>query len=740
MRRAMSAADKVEAEGLHTYVVTPATADGMGFDTKSTVWVGVAAPSDPVSLSVEETSSGRLKFRWEAVTTNIYGHEIAASQVTYTITSGLKEVGAGLTGTEAEIDYLAADEPQEIASFTIKARTSAGVSANGASTPLVAVGTPYAMPYAENFPGGLLTEGQTAEVIADEVSSNTRWGYFEQLILDEIIPVTDDGGLMAFIGDMVGARSVFRTGKIHIDADASNPYLSFFYYTIPGASDSFEVAVSGNTETAMTINGPERGWKEALVPLAAYKGQDIRIALTGICANPDNKICVDNIAVRNEYSDDMAITRARIPYEMHQGVAHKCTIRVSNLGVNPSGNYTLQLFADGKEIGSAEGDGLKRGEIREYAFDVTPAAAGGESVSYTARLNVAKDENESDNTVDVTTVVASNGLPAPAGLSANAGEGNFTLSWNAVDMTALPDREITESFEAYDEFVTDRAGEWSFIDGDGCPVLGIVDGYHAYPNMHTPMAFMVFNNHDVFFPQIGTASFAPYHGGQCMMSASIDVINSSDRDNDDWLISPMLSGKAQTVSFYARSSGMVFPESFQVLYSATDRLASSFILIDSYPKAAAQWTRYEAALPEGAKYFAIRNVSHDAYMLFVDNVTFSAAPVETEFVGYDVYAGTDAEGTEWRKLNAEPLKVVDLVTSEIVDGERFRVHAVYANGAESVSEPYTIRTSAIDEVGIEVGEDALYYDLRGIRLGGKPVARGLYIERRGGKSRTILIK
>ena len=225
-----------------------------------------------------------------------------------------------------------------------------------------------------------------------------------------------------------------------------------------------------------------------------------------------------------------------------------------------------------------------------------------------------------------------------------------------------------------------------------------------------------------------------------MMSASIDVINSSDRDNDDWLISPMLSGKAQTVSFYARSSGMVFPESFQVLYSATDRLASSFILIDSYPKAAAQWTRYEAALPEGAKYFAIRNVSHDAYMLFVDNVTFSAAPVETEFVGYDVYAGTDAEGTEWRKLNAEPLKVVDLVTSEIVDGERFRVHAVYANGAESVSEPYTIRTSAIDEVGIEVGEDALYYDLRGIRLGGKPVARGLYIERRGGKSRTILIK
>lgn len=734
--------DNVEAEGAHRYTAVVEGEHGCGFDAVADAWVGMAAPASPEELTVTETAPGVLKFAWKAVTTNIHGHEVAPEAVTYTITAGgsANVIASGLTGTEAVVNYPAEGQPQTITDFTIKAYTAAGQSAGGASTPIVVVGQPYTMPYAENFPGGSLTSGQTAQIIADENHAPGCWGYYEQLVNDEIIPVKPDGGMAAFFPYADGDCSVWRSAKIEIAADAANPYLSFYYYTLPGATDHMAVDINGETVSEFTIDGEARGWREKLIPLADYKGTVVRIGLTGYSVDANNKICIDNIAVKDEPANDMAITRARFPREMHQGRTHLCSVKVTNLGVKPSGSYTLTVTDGDTEVWSAQGSGLERGTELEYTFNISHESFDRTGTTYTATLTTAGDENTDNNVSSTETTFSAFELPSPTSVSATATPDGYAITWDVVTTDNLPARQITEGFEAYDEFVCDEAGEWSFIDGDGCNVLGIRDGYHSYPNMFSPMAFMVFNNHDGFFPLIGTSSFDPHEGGQCLMSAAVDVINSADRANDDRLISPRLSGKAQTISFYARSSGMVFPEDVSVMASSTDRLATSFTKIETFKAIRNDWKRYEVELPEGTQYFAICNESYDQYMLFIDDICFEAAPLETTVTGYDVYAG-DPDSNEWVKLNDAPVSGTTLAVTELDADKSLRVATRFANGCTSYSAPVTVDLSGIDNVTVD-SENAgtEYYDLRGARLNDCPTVPGLYIMRRGTTATKIVVK
>lgn len=734
--------DNVEAEGSYRYTAAVEGEHGCGFDAVADAWVGIAAPVSPSELTVTETAPGVLKFTWSAVTTNIHGHEIAPETVTYSLTAGgsANVIATGLSGTEAVVNYPAEGQPQTITDFTIKAHTAAGASTGGASTPIVVVGQPYTMPYIENFPGGMLTTGQTAQIIADENHAPGCWGYFEQLVNDDILPVKPDGGMAAFFPYADGDRSVWRSAKIEIGANAVNPYLSFFYYTLPGATDHMAVDVNGETVSEFTIDDETRGWREVLIPLADYKGTVVRIGLTGYCVDANNKICIDNIAVKDEPANDMAITRARIPQEMQQGRQHLCSVKVTNLGVQPSGNYTLTVTDGDNEVWSTEGSGLERGAELEYTFNICHEAFDREGTTYTVTLTTAGDENTDDNVKSTETTFSACELPAPTGIAATATTDGYEITWAEATTDNMPVRQITEGFEAYDEFVCDTAGEWSFIDGDGCGVLGIRDGYHSYPNMFSPMAFIVFNNHDGSFPCIGTTSFDPYEGGQCLMSASVDVINSADRANDDRLISPRLSGKAQTISFYARSSGMVFPEDVSVMISSTDRLATSFTKVETFKAIRNEWKRYEVELPEGTQYFAICNESYDQYMLFVDNISFEAAPLETTVTGYDVYAG-DPDSNEWIKLNDSPVDGTKLTVTELDGDKSLRVAARFANGCTSYSAPATVDLSGIDNVTIDSENGATeYFDLRGVRLDDRPTAAGLYIMRNGTTVQKIVIK
>lgn len=733
--------DTVDAENSYRYIAVADSEAGKGFDAIQDVWVGLSTPMAPEELSVSETAPGKLKFTWKPVTTNIHGHSIAPESVTYTIYAGSTAniIADNLSGSEADVDYPAEGAPQVITDFIIKAKTEAGFSATGATTPIVAVGTPHSVPFFESFPDALPTDGQQAQIIADPNHASGTWGYFKALILDDIIPVKPDEGMLAFGPYAVGDVSVWRSGKIAIPADIVNPYLSFFYYTIPGAQDKVVVDFNGTSLKEFTIEGDKREWKEMLIPVSEYKGQTIRIGLTATCVDVNNKICIDEIAIKEEPVKDIAITRARIPQEMIQGMDHLCSIRITNHGVSDSEPYTVSVKEDDNEICQFTGSDLKRGEIKEFTFTVKHDSFNRQSASYTVSVTSSNDDNTENNIKTTDVSFKQHELPSPSDINIKRMGDNYEITWEAPDFANMAARQITEGFEAYDEFLCDKAGEWSFHDGDGNPVLGIRDGYHGYPNMFSPMAFMVFNNHDGFFPQIGTSVFDAYEGGQCMMSAAVDVINSIDVNNDDRLISPQLSGNAQTISFYARSSGMVFPEDIFVMASSTDKRASSFTTLKEFKSIGNTWTRYEVELPAGTRYFAICNVSHDQYMLFLDNISFEAAPLSANITGYNIYTG-EADSDNWVKLNSEPVKSPTFVTTDLDESKYLKVSAIMDNGCVTYSAPIPVKTSGVDMIYTDSDCDKTeYFDVNGTRINGYPSASGIYIVRNGSKVRKIVI-
>lgn len=91
-----------------------------------------------------------------------------------------------------------------------------------------------------------------------------------------------------------------------------------------------------------------------------------------------------------------------------------------------------------------------------------------------------------------------------------------------------------------------------------------------------------------------------------------------------WLISPELSGEAQTVSFYIKSVTMAYEERFRVLYSTDTKSTSDFVKVATanYYTPNSLWRRFSVKLPEGAKYFAIHCISEDAFGLMVDDITY----------------------------------------------------------------------------------------------------------------------
>jgi len=77
-------------------------------------------------------------------------------------------------------------------------------------------------------------------------------------------------------------------------------------------------------------------------------------------------------------------------------------------------------------------------------------------------------------------------------------------------------------------------------------------------------------------------------------------IYASGGANDDWAISPKLDGRAQTVSFYARSYSADYPETLRVLCSTSGNEPGDFTEPRKFSGMSDEWTRYDLEPPEGA--------------------------------------------------------------------------------------------------------------------------------------------
>ncbi|WP_430413209.1 choice-of-anchor J domain-containing protein [Kordia sp.] len=121
-------------------------------------------------------------------------------------------------------------------------------------------------------------------------------------------------------------------------------------------------------------------------------------------------------------------------------------------------------------------------------------------------------------------------------------------------------------------------------------------------------------------------------GGAQDGSAVAGIVYGSNA-HDDFLISPAIAvtaGLNDRFSFYIKSRSSTFLESYEVLLSTTDAMASSFtVVLQAETTAAAAWTKIEYFLNSyvgQTVYVAIRATGTDEFELYVDNVVNDTTP------------------------------------------------------------------------------------------------------------------
>lgn len=303
-----------------------------------------------------------------------------------------------------------------------------------------------------------------------------------------------------------------------------------------------------------------------------------------------------------------------------------------------------------------------------------------------AKVVLAGDEDLSNNeTAPATVKVTYNNLPAVTDLAGEDTGNGIRLTWSEPDYHNFAPT-VTEDFENLDSFATMNTGNtggWTFVDLD----KGAVGGFQGIEIPNVPIqseaSWFVMDQSNANFNQ----SFAGHSGTKSLAA----LFNYDGSQNDDWAISPELSGNAQTVSFYARAYSSQYPETIEVLYSTTDKDPANFVsakvISGITTDADYNWTLYSVDLPAGAKYMAIRFISADTFMIMVDDVTYepAGATADLELKGYNIYRN----GV---KINNALVTETNYDVEIKVDDAYYTVTAVYANGESRPSNevsPYT---------------------------------------------------
>ena len=225
--------------------------------------------------------------------------------------------------------------------------------------------------------------------------------------------------------------------------------------------------------------------------------------------------------------------------------------------------------------------------------------------------------------------------------------------------------------------------------------------------------------------------FQAHSGVQYLMSASCDW----PAENDDWLITPRLDGSAQTITFWAK--GVTYDsEWMDVYYSTTDNHHDSFEKLNaSTIYVHNNWEKYSYDVPQGTRYFALRNARR-TMLLFVDDFTYDAyngAKEQLDLIGYNVYR----DGV---RLNDTPLTSAGYTDDGVADGSNhtYAVTAVYKQGESNYSNEFSTVSTGINTIESNA-KTASVYNLSGMRL--PKAQRGLNIIREAnGKVKKVIRK
>lgn len=744
--------DDVPEAGNYTYTVMPVIGGSEGTAMSANVYVGLAKPIAPTGITLFETETdGIVTIGWDAVTTNEYGYAMLADLVSYTVMTvedTPKIIAENIKGTSHT--FRAIDERnQTFVEYYVVASTDAGSSAPALS-PLIVAGKPYAMPMDIH----VTDQGY----ISHNVSINGDWS------LAALSADRNEDGYVFRLTPEINKTSAIGSGKVAIPTDARNPIFTFYYYTWKSgesgpSNDIAYATVNGErVEGCVYPLGASDGWMAAIVPLDAYKGKSVTVGVEIECKPLTGGLwyfpLIDGISVTDPYKNDLMVKSVSVPEYIKGGNKGTVSVSVKNIGSEDAGEFEVELLRNGESVQTVKRELLKAAISTTVEFVETPDASWGEKVEYQVAVNYAMDESVVDNTsASLDVDIFFENYPVVSVLTADTtAPGGTLLSWEA-PLLSTENVEITETFENCRAFAIDDVFEWTFFDIDNDKTYSF-GGNEDYPGRFAKMAYIVFDASHFSTP----ADYAAHSGDRYLATFS-----SYSGKNDDWAVSPLLCGDAQTITFYAKSYNDKYGlETFEVLATpkADNFTTEDFEIVGEKCAAPTSWKKYSFTLPAGSRHFAIHCNSEDKFFFQVDDVTFTAAPETERFAitGYNVYRNKE-------KLNSEPVDGLTFVdASGTADATDYRVSAVYADGESRLSVPASdlsgIAAPASDTVSVfaadgavsvrcqKAGIEVSVYTAAGILVGKGttdggvlriPVAAGVYVVKAGGTVAKVIV-
>ena len=776
--QAVAVTDTAAAKGVNTYSVTAVNADGEGEAETCAVFVGPDRPKGVVTARAFRTPDG-IRLIWDAPDESQNGGWMDTDVLTYTLTlAGADTVISA--GTNREYIYkIGIDEPQRIYEFSVVAESPEG-KGDLVSFNRIAAGKALTAPYAESFAKGRMP----ALWHADSDCSGFRWlaadptdeQYSDPDIKNyTIYPVDgDDGDLIAenyYAADSAMSRLVLPIMSLD---DLASPVARFFVLKGSAMPVRLQISRDGGewgdlpaAEWADTV--ASQRWYECMVPLTGTRGQKIQLAL--LARGGTRRIHIDNFRVEEAgFTRDILVRGGKVrPARVTPGEKSVFTASLRNLGNRTESAYKLRLLRDGQEVAVADGPALDPAQTGNIQFEYTATYADqyrDKSLWQIELADFTADERPANNSsAKMRWSARSNSVPIPEGLRASTDieKKKLLLKWTAAQNAAAPTQgepiTITDGFEEYTPFLKDTAGDWTIVDGDGMASWNAA--YPDFGHKGETMAFQVFNTElggvqdsvhqdNIFFAHTGRQYLL------CVANEDLTL------PQDDWLISPRLDGRAQTVSFWAG-----LPQDFgthggiKIGYSMGDNDPDSFVMLDEGKVFSVTdgWRQYSALLPKGARYFAV-NVVANSMFLKIDDAVYQrhdGQPDQLDVIGYNVYR-------DGLRLNSEPLTEANYIDTTLEKGHNYtyRVSTIYAQGESAWSEPVTVSLETVsvsssktpDEFfrivpgGLEIISDLPVnvhtvdgrLTARSTRTGFMPLQQGLYIVSSAAGNAKVMVR
>lgn len=765
---ALSFVDKVPASATYEYAVVAYKGADFGRKATASAFIGVDVPEAPATVNLADNQTNVLA-TWPAygnvgenggyidpakVSVSLY--EVVSSLFGYYVGDLVAQSTPGATSTTVSVDpeaSVSGDGTQSLLQYFTNAANDEGESSSYGASGALVVGPTIGLPFEESFTGGSIDNSFAWLENSTNNSANCpSWS------LGTDISSTGDGGCAVwesytYYGTYYeiteGDQSAICMPKVSVK-DAANAQLIFSYYSTAGEKAKLQVRVAkpdGTETTEATIDLSQKsttGWATAQVDLNAFKSERyILVKFYGISEGDDTYMAVDDINIIDQYDNNLRATNLSTPTKATAGQHATATVSLRNMGKNAAKDFSVVLYANNIAVDTVTvSTEVASMATTSVVLDLPVKINDKSPLPVYGKIVYAADQYSADDATATNDVkVVQPNVLTVNDLQATGDGSNVSLSWTEpVPPTAT---NVTETFEDYDDFATEF-GDWTTYFYAPNAIVGGFSNYYYWQLEGEKFAYTVFNPHYAYaeFDMVDSNPGFEAHGGDKYAASiykyDIDTYNYMDADN--WLISPALSGNAQTIKFYAMNLAN-YPESFDVMTSTTDNQPASFTKVgETYiadgttaMDTGANWKEVEVALPAGTNYFAIRNITAGDYSFCfgIDDVTYEAGYVSPgDIVGYKIYR------------DGEYVATVDGTTHSYTDAPEagnhiYNVTILYkdANGniiESSFSNNASIATSI---EAIENAENASSYDVytadgKAVMLGAKTLKglkKGLYI-------------